>query len=660
MTDPYADTYAAYWANGWRGILPLPPNRKTSPPAGTTGRDGTDPSWPDCVAWAETGPNNIALRLPAGIIGIDVDDYDGKNGGSTLARLVEQHGALPATWLSTSRDDGISGIRLYKIPPGTELLGGLPGIEIIQHHHRYIVCHPSTHPSGRTYQWVDERTGETDVLPAIGSVPDLPAPWVQALQQPAGQHTKDTAADLRQIWVQLPAGEPCTHIRTAAGHVFNGNARHDSYNHAVLAILGHARRGCPGAHTIIPRLYSAFLAETTGPGDGQRTRGEAEGEWQRNLAGALAIIAGEPQGSVCTDQLGTYEPDWTQPAQPRPDPDNGAPPRTSWWPVPLEPILGGDDPEPDPTELARSDGKHIFYPGKVNGLLGESESGKTWIALMAAVQAINENRNVTYLDFEDTAPGIISRLQAMGAQPNKIAEHLHYIGPDETLGQQSHADLKESLTQHQPAIIILDGFNAAMTLLGLELNDNTDATTFAQRLLKPLAATGAAVIYIDHIPKNGNGSKGGIGAQSKRAMTTGAALKVEIVTTFGRGQTGKLRLTVDKDRPGKVRGLAHQSKLIGHATITSTGDDVTITLDPPAEQAKPFRPTTIMRKITTLLTRIDGREATKSQIAKNLPHKREHVFAGIDALVAEGHLKIRHGARNSLNYQLVKPFMEDE
>ena len=303
--DPYAQ-FQDYWQAGWRGILPLPHRRKKPLPRGYSGHDGVDPSYADCQAWSETGPHNICLRVPAHVIGIDVDDYAGKAGGGTLARLVQAHGALPATWLSTSRDDGISGIRLYTIPTGVLLVNSIPsGIEIVQRHHRYIVCAPSIHPdTGRTYEWIDERTGEIGAIPSLDSIPSLPATWVAGLAIPGNGHKPNhDNVDLSTVVEVLPHGEPCAHILAAAGKAFTGAARHDSYNSAVLAVLSHARNGCPGSRTVINRLQAAFLAETTSPGEGRRSRAEAEGEWNRGLVGALQRIAGEPQGHGCVDNL---------------------------------------------------------------------------------------------------------------------------------------------------------------------------------------------------------------------------------------------------------------------------------------------------------------------------------------------------------------------
>ena len=302
--NPYA-AFQAYHDHGWRAILPLPYRRKKHPPEGYTGRDGQDPSYADCWTWADgqDGARNICLRMPDDVIGIDVDDYAGKGGGDTLLRLVEKYGPLPATWLSTSRDDGMSGIRFYRVPPGTELPGILgPGIEAIQRHHRYAVVWPSEHPEGGTYCWVNEADpANTAGVPEVDRLPELPATWVEGLSRQAPSGTKadlddDAAAALLS---GLPGGEPCTHMRLGAGLALQGGDRHDAYNEAVLSVVGSGRRGCPGAGVVLARLFAAFTSEVTA--DGSRSKGEATAEWLRSLRGAAQLVAGEPQGSTCPD-----------------------------------------------------------------------------------------------------------------------------------------------------------------------------------------------------------------------------------------------------------------------------------------------------------------------------------------------------------------------
>ena len=299
-TDPYADAYNAYWSAGWRGVLPLPYRAKKQPPDGYTGRSYREPSYADCAAWADGGPKNIALHLPRGVVGIDVDDYAGKGGGATLSGLVAECGPLPPTWLSSSRGDGISGIRLYRVPDDADLIGGLTGIEIIQYSHRYVVCWPSVHPEGMTYEWVNEDTGESGV-PPVDALPPLPAKWLERLRRTTAAATKADIGDagVAEFFAGLPVGDPCQHMMSAAGLAMRSKSRHEAYNDAVLGVLSAARGGCPGAAATLARLKASFVAEIADRAD----RAEAEREWLRNVLGAVAlVVADKPeQGAGCPD-----------------------------------------------------------------------------------------------------------------------------------------------------------------------------------------------------------------------------------------------------------------------------------------------------------------------------------------------------------------------
>lgn len=216
---PYADAAELYWQAGWRGILPLPIKRKKPPPDGYTGEHGKDPSRADVQTWVDlasvdlgAGVGNIALRLPDGVIGIDVDAYDGKQGAQTLTALEERWGPLPATWTSSSRSDG-SSIRFYQatLPPYLSVwpsdLG--PGVEVIQRSHRYAVVWPSVHPEGRPYRWTDPRGATSVMVPAPGDLTHLTWDWTDGLEhwQPE-KHTGWTDAQFDSLVTGgIPHGE---------------------------------------------------------------------------------------------------------------------------------------------------------------------------------------------------------------------------------------------------------------------------------------------------------------------------------------------------------------------------------------------------------------------------------------------------------------------
>ena len=124
--------------------IPLPKMKKSPVPPGLTGYAGRNLTRSEI----ETGDwsGNMALRLPPGVIGIDVDNYNGKKGAQIIADLEAKLGALPpAPMLHSGREDG-SGILLFRVPDDTMLTTAIVGgVEFIQWYHRYAMAPPSIH-----------------------------------------------------------------------------------------------------------------------------------------------------------------------------------------------------------------------------------------------------------------------------------------------------------------------------------------------------------------------------------------------------------------------------------------------------------------------------------------------------------------------------------
>lgn len=177
--SPFSVAAQALFKAGF-GVLKLPSGQKAPPPVGFTGAVDYMASFPDILAWQEEGPGNIGIRLPEGVIGIDVDAYK-EVGKATYQRLTAECGRLPRTWISTSRTDG-SGIRLFRVPVGPvwrDPPGG--GIEVIRHDHRYMVAPPSVHPTSGIYNWYNPDGKLSTVPPELDDLPELPVRWQAAI-----------------------------------------------------------------------------------------------------------------------------------------------------------------------------------------------------------------------------------------------------------------------------------------------------------------------------------------------------------------------------------------------------------------------------------------------------------------------------------------------
>lgn len=213
--NPYRETALEYKKAGWHGALPIPHKQKNPPPTGFTGHRAPYPDVNKINEWRKSNKRqNICVRL-AGvdeeheIVGIDVDHYQSgdkrKRGGDQLKDLENRFGVLPATWISSSRTDGISGIRYYRVPRGMAFRGQVAkDIECISKGYRFAVVYPSIHPSGETYWWFplgvvpngDGRLVWDAVLPDARSLPVLPEPWLEYLTQNKMRANNDDRIDM--------------------------------------------------------------------------------------------------------------------------------------------------------------------------------------------------------------------------------------------------------------------------------------------------------------------------------------------------------------------------------------------------------------------------------------------------------------------------------
>jgi DNA polymerase-1 len=305
---PFVSAVMSYRDRGWNGTLLIPAGQKGPPPKGFTGWSGKMPDDDQIAAWsASSGGHNIAVRLPDGVLGLDVDCYGDKPGAASLAALEAELGPLPATWTSTSRDDG-SGIRYFRVPPGSHWhsVAG-PGIELIHYGHRFAVVSPSLHPEGRMYAWLGPDGARCDI-PSPEDFPELPAAWVERLMADRTSTTSGTAdrAEFADLLARLPGGEECPVITETADETISSLAkgsRHDVMRDGVLALLGYAVRGHRGGAHGLGRIKVAFTEATEGE--------DRTGEWNRAMLGAAAKVSDpDPARWQCCDDAPADDSVW--------------------------------------------------------------------------------------------------------------------------------------------------------------------------------------------------------------------------------------------------------------------------------------------------------------------------------------------------------------
>lgn len=330
-----------------------------------------------------------------------------------------------------------------------------------------------------------------------------------------------------------------------------------------------------------------------------------------------------------------------------------------WTPYSLDALLDGEETEHSPDWLRRSDGNRLLYGGKLHSLSGEPESGKGWLMLAAAAQIFDEyaNGRVLYLDFEDGPASIVGRLLALGVDPDVIRRRFSYVRPSTPV--ESSQQLEDLIYSHgdDTFLIVLDGVTEGMVLHGLSPYDNVDVARWRELVVSPLLdpLSAAAVVEIDHVVKDKEQrGRYAIGGQHKLAGVD-VAYGVKVVTPFGRGRDGVLQLTINKDRPGFVRGFA-TDKIAAIAKISSTVDGaVSVALEPAGQDAATFRPTLLMQRVSEAVIAEPG--LTTNGIERGVQGKAEWVREATRVLIAEGYIK-RERDGNAYRHQSERAYLE--
>lgn len=330
---------------------------------------------------------------------------------------------------------------------------------------------------------------------------------------------------------------------------------------------------------------------------------------------------------------------------------------SSWKPQDLTKYFDGSFVQAKTTILQRTDEQALIYPSKVHSFYGESESGKSWLAQIATAEQLKQFRKVTYIDFESDAADLVFRLQALGVTQAEILQNFTYVRPE---AARDHTDpYWQALLEPQAnALVIIDGVTEALTMWGGETKDN-DAITRWMRLFPRAiaAASGAAVVQIDHVTKNTE-TRGrfAIGGQAKLATIDGAAYLVEPLEALAPGRTGTLTIRVTKDRPGFVRKIGGmyrksdrtQEVAVVHIDSTKPALNVIVACPMSEEDAIERKVRDFDKEIVEFINANPG--CAKRHVSGGIKGNTGKIFDRVEQLVAMGHLENKGNDRSFVLY----------
>ncbi|ORI11756.1 hypothetical protein BJD99_01035 [Rhodococcus sp. 1163] len=158
------------------------------------------------------------------------------------------------------------------------------------------------------------------------------------------------------------------------------------------------------------------------------------------------------------------------------------------------------------------------------------------------------------IDLDHNGPAATTgRLLSLGAKPDNLRsrDHFRYVEPEDG----SHlVHVVKDLIEWQPDVVVVDSLGELLPLFGSSSNSADDFTSVHSRVLKPLAACGAAVILIDHLAKGTDSRASGPGGTAaKRRAIGGVSIRVAVNVAFTPGSGGSAWLTINKDRHGGLR-----------------------------------------------------------------------------------------------------------
>lgn len=256
--------------------------------------------------------------------------------------------------------------------------------------------------------------------------------------------------------------------------------------------------------------------------------------------------------------------------------------------------------------LMREDGFGAIYPARVNTVIGESESAKSWVALVACAEQLALGHSVAFLDFEDDKDGVGIRLKDMGVPEDAARDRFYYLNPT------GSPDLSAFVAEFGEdfSLVVIDAMTTGLGEAGLDPNRDVEVVRWIDAFARPMSRRGPAVLVVDHVGKDS--TRGARGSAAKREAVTGTQLLAIKRALVAPGKRGVTSLMVGKDRAGSVRSVSHNGTHFADIVIDGElrpGDDgpkLRSTIVSPIPDSE----TAALTRVTRALARLAPTEAS--------------------------------------------------
>ena len=533
----------------------------------------------------------------------------------------------------------------------------------------FTICAPSggrTHPSGR--EWVLASGGP-------GTIATITADERDAL------HTLARAFDLTPLAAEAPAMPP----PPRGGGLRPG----DDYNARATWREILCPHGWMPLHTDSNGVTywrrpgkGEGLSATTGRNEADNlyvfttsTRFEAEKPYSKFAAYAVLEQNGDySQAARVLASVGYGDQTRSQPLSdtfttPRMDDEQGSGEgadeaeneAATPWHLSLAWALDGEPPVmPRPSIMAREDGCALFYKAMVNGVYGEPETAKSWVALCAGVEELGNGGRLAYVDADlNGQVSIVTRLLALGVPAEVIADPARFVliePHDVTDLHRAMPELEAWAADGNSPVVIHDSLGELLPMLGVSSESNDEVSTAMRFLTSGLVGAGAGIITIDHVPKNalGRNDNYAIGAQAKRRAIRGSYLATKKISEVAKGQVGEIALTISKDTNGALREVSPEGPGV-FVLDASNPEALSWSVRLGGQESQ--KPTYLMEQVSRLLE-AEGPCSARA-IRTAVTGKTEHIMRAVSELVSAGHVSRIDGPRGSIVHHLNAIYREE-
>lgn len=283
-----------------------------------------------------------------------------------------------------------------------------------------------------------------------------------------------------------------------------------------------------------------------------------------------------------------------------------------------------------------------LYPGSTCTVFGEPDAGKSMLLAASTYRIVKDGGEVLWVDYEMGEPRVLRRLIAFGLTPKEIAKSVRRVHYPSGIPS---SDLLDAYAGIDAAFF--DGFTGLLGATGGSSNSDVDIDNVYSLILRPMSASGTAVLSLDHVTKEKEGrGRWAIGSQRKIGAPDSAYV-FDVVNKFKPGYGGKARLKSSRDRDGLLDVIEYT--LAGDMTWRL--DDTSLASD------SIMRYTGFMERISIYLEGASDKPSSAA-IERDIGGNDAGRRIALKTLIDEGYVETQKGDRNAILHTSKKAYRE--